>query len=197
MKKTNYFLIIGISALLLMISYALDNKVSMLFQNTNQDARFAYFDLILSIAANFGIAVLVMLVIPSIILYKNDKKAVYTLLLIFIVSFILAFAIKFIVLRQRPIEAFTYPFTSIANYSFPSMHSMAVFSLLPMLLDKIPKQRFFWIAFAFLVSFSRIYFRAHFLSDVVFGAIAGYFIGHFFTKAKRKAVYDKTKIIGF
>lgn len=173
MKKPNYFLVLCSSALLLIVSYALDKRISLLLQN----ARFAYLDFSLSIVTNFGIAVLVMLAIPSIILYKNNKKAVYALLLAFTVSFILAFAIKLIVLRERPVEAFTFPFTNIIDYSFPSMHSMVVFSLLPLLISYLPKQKIFWAAFAFLVSFSRLYFGFHFLSDVVFGMLLGYLIG--------------------
>lgn len=199
MKKPNCFLVLCIPALLLILSYALDKRVSLLLQN----ARFAYLDFALSIVTNFSIAVFVMLIIPSIILYKHNKKSVYALLLAFIVSFILAFAIKLIVLRERPIEAFAYPFTSIVNYSFPSMHSMAVFSLLPLLISYLPKQKIFWAAFAFLVSFSRIYFGFHFLSDVVFGAVAGYMIGYFLLTqkfspiAKIKEIYERTKNIRF
>ena len=116
----------------------------------------------------------------------KNKKIVYLLWLTFILSFILAFIIKLIVLRQRPTEAFTYPLTNIINYSFPSMHSMVVFSLLPLLIKYMPKQKSFWIIFAFLVGFSRIYFGFHFFSDVVFGALTGYLLGNFLLKMHEK-----------
>lgn len=69
------------------------------------------------------------------------------------------------------------------------MHAMVVFSLLPLLTKHLPKQNYFWLMFAFLVAFSRVYFGFHFLSDVVFGAVAGYFIGVWLLE-----LYDKGKL---
>lgn len=174
MKKLNALaLIIGI--LLFIIPYNFDNEVNLFFKNINFDI----LDFVLGIITNFGIVVAVMVIIPSLMLYKKNKKVAYLVLLTFFASFLLAFIIKLIVLRQRPVEAFTYPFTSIINYSFPSMHSLVAFSLLPLLIKHLQKQKYFWVLFAFLVAFSRIYLGVHFLSDVVFGALAGYFIGYY------------------
>lgn len=174
-RKVNDTVILIIGILLFLLSYKLDAQINLFFKNV----KFAIFDVFLSSITNFGIVVIVILVIPSIILYRKNRKLVYLLLLTFVVSVVLAFIIKLIILRQRPTETFTYPFLNIINYSFPSMHSMVVFSLLPALSKYLPKQKSFWIGFAFLVAFSRIYFGFHFLSDVVFGALFGYFIGNF------------------
>lgn len=175
MKKISNTLVLIIGILLFLVSYNFDRQVSLFFR----DAKFAFLDIFLGVITNFGITVVVMLLIPSIIFYKKNKKLDYLIWLIFLTSFILAFAIKLIFLRQRPIDLFTFPFTNIINYSFPSMHAMAVFSLLPALIKFLPKQKYFWILFSFLVAFSRIYFGFHFLSDVVFGALFGYFVGNY------------------
>ncbi|MBI3034781.1 phosphatase PAP2 family protein [Candidatus Woesearchaeota archaeon] len=180
--KKNEILMLIIALALFLISYNLDEKVNLLFKN----AKFAFLDVILGIITNFGIVVVIMAAMPSIMLYKKNKKAVYLIWSAFVVSVILAFIIKLIALRQRPTEAFAYPFVNIINYSFPSMHAMAVFSLLPILIKYIPKQRHFWAWFAFLVALSRIYFGFHFLSDVVFGAFAGYFIGTYLLELHNK-----------
>ena len=185
MRKINNILILIIGILLFVVSYNFDQQASLFFKS----AKFAFLDLILGVITNFGIVVVAMLLTPSLIFYKKNKKIIYLLWLTFIVSVIVAFIIKLIVLRQRPVEAFTYPFTNILNYSFPSMHAMAVFSLLPLLVKYLPKQKYFWIGFALLTVFSRIYFGFHFLSDVVFGALAGYFIGDYLLK-----LYEKKKI---
>lgn len=174
MKNINKIWLLIIGTLLFLISYSFDNAVDLFFKNL----RFPSLDFMLSIVTNFGVVITAMLIVPSFVFYKKNKKLIYLLWNIFIVSFISAFIIKLIVLRQRPIDAFTFPFTSIINYSFPSMHAMVAFSLLPIIIKYLPKQKFFWIIFAFLVAFSRIYFGFHFLSDVVFGAFAGYFIGN-------------------
>lgn len=185
MRKINDIIILIIGILLFFIAYNFDQQVNLFFK----DAKFPILDSILSIITNFGIVIIVMLIIPSIILYKKNKKLVYLLLLTFFVSFILAFVIKLIFLRQRPIEVFTYPFVNIINYSFPSMHAMVIFSLLPILVKYLSKQKIFWVSFGLLAIFGRLYFGFHFLSDVVFGAIFGYFIGDWLLE-----LYEKKKL---
>lgn len=182
MKKINSTWLLIIGTLLFLISYNLDNTANLFFKNLE----FPLFDFILGIATNFGVVVTVMLIIPSFIFYNKNKKLIYLLWSIFVVSFTLSFITKLIVLRQRPIEAFPFPFTSITNYSFPSMHAMVAFSLLPVISKYLPKQKLFWIGFAFSVAFSRIYFGFHFLSDVVFGAFAGYLVGNFLLELHEK-----------
>ena len=172
-NKINNTLILIVGILLFLLSYKFDVQTNLFFKN----AKFPIIDSVLGIATNFDVVILIMLITPSIILYKKNKKNIYALWASFIASIILAFIIKIIVLRQRPTEVLTYPFISIINYSFPSMHAMAVFSLLPLLVKCLPKHKFFWVIFAFLVAFSRVYFRFHFLSDVIFGVFVGYFVG--------------------
>ncbi len=174
-NKINNIFILILSILFLIISFIFDEKIYVFFK----DNHITILDLVLSLITNFGVVLIIFLLIPSLMFYKNSKKLAYLLWLTFIVSIILNFIIKLIIQRQRPLEAFVYPFVNILNYSFPSMHSMVAFSFLPILLKCLPKQKYFWIGFAFLISFSRLYFSFHFLSDVVFGALAGYFIGKF------------------
>ncbi len=185
MEKINKALILAIGIVLFVISYSIDKQTIMLFKGF----KFAFLDFVLGIITNFGIVVVVMLLTPLLVLHKKKLKLAYLLLLTFAASFVLAFIIKLIVLRQRPIEVFAYPFISIIDYSFPSIHSTVAFSLLPLLVKHLPKQKSFWIAFAFLVAFSRVYFRFHFLSDVVFGAFAGFFIGRYLLE-----LYERGKL---
>lgn len=171
-KKENIRILVA-GALLFFISIYMDKYVNLLFA----DVKIPFFDFILSIITNFSIVMLVILIIPAIILYNKNKKSAYLLFASFFASFILAFALKLVFLRQRPFGTFAFPLTNIIDYSFPSMHAMAVFALLPILLLYLPKQKYFWIIFAASAVFSRLYFRLHYLSDVVFGIFAGYFIG--------------------
>ncbi len=189
-KKTNEFFILLAGTLLLALSYWLDAHVSSFFEN----AAFPIIDAVLGVISNFGIVIILMLILPSIILYRKNRKNVYSLWVSFAVSIMLAFIIKITFLRQRPIENFTFPLTNIVDYSFPSMHAMAAFSLLPLLIIYLPKHRLFWAIFAFLVAFSRIYFRFHFLSDVVFGALAGYFIGRLILTFSERKVHGNGKV---
>lgn len=182
MRKISDIEILIFGILLFIVSYQFDAQVNLFF-NT---AKLPVFDIVFSSITNFGIVAIVMLAIPSIILYKKNKKIIYLLWLAFLVSVALAFIIKLAFLRQRPIGPFTFPFTTIVNYSFPSMHAMAVFSLLPILIKYLDRQKLFWIGFGFFAVFSRIYLGLHYLSDVVFGALAGHFIGNLLLKLYEK-----------
>lgn len=176
MGRINNAAILTAGILLFIVSCSLDKSVSLLFKN----AKFAFLDVILSIITNFGVVAAVILIIPSYILYKKSKSSVCLLWLAFIASSALDFAIKLIVQRPRPAGTIAYHFIGAINYSFPSMHAIAAFSALPAIIKYLPKQRHFFAVFAFLVALSRVYFNLHFLSDVVFGALAGWLIGSSF-----------------
>ncbi len=175
MKKKESIMFLMVGMILFYISTFFDKPVTLMFNNI----KIPFLDFVLSIITNFGVVAVVMLLIPAIILYRQDRKLFRLLFLTFIVAFAFSSVAKLIFLRQRPIENLYHPLINIINYSFPSTHSMVVFSLLPVLLMYLPKQKTFWASFAFLVAFSRIYFDFHYLSDVVFGAVVGYFIGNF------------------
>jgi len=175
MNKKNNLFILAIGVLLLVLSYEYDSAISAFFRAVNVPI----LDPILRVVTNFAFVIAVMLMLPCAILYKKNKKILAYFAAAFIVSIIAAFIIKLIVLRQRPIQEFNFPFTQIVDYSFPSMHTMAAFALVPLLAYFFHKQKYYWLAFAVLVAFTRIYFGFHFLSDVIFGAAAGYFIGEF------------------
>lgn len=173
MKKSLYIFVILSGLLLFLFSYRLDNAVKQVFSDIN----IPIFNFILSVITNFGVVIVVMALLPFLMLRSKQKKPAGLLLSTFALSVILAFFLKMIVLRQRPNDVFLYPIINIINYSFPSMHSMALFSVLPFLEFYLPKQRMFWISYATLAAFSRLYFDFHYLSDVVFGIFAGYLVG--------------------
>lgn len=182
-KPGEIWLVVG-GIIIFLLSYKYDNQVNLFFNNI----RFPLLDFVFGVITNFGIVILVMLAIPLPVIYRRkiQRKSTGLLLLTFMISVVAAFIIKFIILRQRPLGVLYYPFFSIVDYSFPSMHAMVVFSLLPILAEYFPKQKNFWIFFAFAVAFTRIYFGFHFLSDVVFGAIFGYFIGIYLLRLHQK-----------
>ena len=190
MKKIKEILILIIGILIFLVSYVLDQPINSFFKGF----RFAPLDFIFSIITNFGVVVFVMLIIPLILLFNKNKKKGFVLLMAFIISIVSSFIIKLIVLRHRPTELINFPFINVADYSFPSMHASAVFSLLPLLNNYLPRQKYFWISFTLLVAFTRIYFRFHFLSDVVFGALFGYFIGYSILVIFEKKKYGNKQI---
>ena len=84
------------------------------------------------------------------------------------ISYLCIHILKLLIQRPRPE---ILPLLQATSFSFPSGHAAVVFAALPFLNSP------YWLIFAVLVSFSRIYLGVHYLSDVLFGALIGYFIG--------------------
>jgi undecaprenyl-diphosphatase len=125
---------------------------------------------------------------------ENKRKWILPLWLTLFLSAVVGFLLKITVQRPRPFIAgivSTLPnlmeksFTTW-NFSFPSFQSMLVFCALPILIKEFPKLKYFWITFAVLVAFSRVYFGLHFLSDVIAGGLIGYIIGTIVIKYEKE-----------
>ena len=140
------------------------------------------FDLFLGAITNSIIVVIAALIVPTFFLFRKNKKSLWPLWLSFMTTTIAVFLIKLIVHRQRPSGLVMYTFTGMTDYSFPSMHSAVVFSIIPVVNKYVPKYKHFWILFAFLVALSRLYFNVHYLSDVIIGAILGFLVGTLFLR---------------
>ena len=136
-----------------------------------------FFDSIFGWFTSFVNVFVILIFVTTIFLWGEKKREwIFPLWLSFLFSIAVSFILKLIIARPRPIELL-YPVINTLNFSFPSMHAMVSFAAVPILILEFPRLRWFWIAFAFLVAFSRIYFNYHFLSDAVFGVFFGYFIG--------------------
>lgn len=61
----------------------------------------------------------------------------------------------------------------LKDYSFPSGHTTASFSMAAILTFYLPQFMFIFIALAFLVGISRIYLAVHYPSDVIVGIVLG------------------------
>ena len=113
------------------------------------------------------------------LLYKN-KKTIYYLLINTISILLINDFIKHLIHRSRPSD---YSLINESSYSFPSSHAMVsvvFYGLLIYLVYKIVKNRktkCFLITIltiiVLLISISRIYLGAHYLSDVIGGLSLG------------------------
>lgn len=131
-------------------------------------------------------SIIILFFLTSLFLWKEHKrKWIPPLWATLGISVIVGFIIKVAVQRQRPFQIGIVSLLSVLeeashsiwNFSFPSFHAMLAFCALPILSNQFKKFKYVWIAFAILISFSRIYFGLHFLSDVIVGAILGYALG--------------------
>ena len=139
--------------------------------------------------------IVIFFFLTSLFLFNEGKrKWIFPLWLTLFFSVILSFILKFAIQRLRPFqqdlvsipEMLASKSYDIWNFSFPSFQAMLVFCALPIISKEFPKIKWFWIVFAILVAFSRVYFGLHFLSDVLVGGILGYLIGVLVIKLEKK-----------
>src|SRR3989344_1324505 len=139
--------------------------------------------------------IIIFFFLTSLFLWKEHKrKWILPLWLTLGLSAIISFLLKISIQRLRPFqqnlvsipEMLLSKSYEIWNFSFPSFQAMLVFCALPILSKEFPKIKWFWIVFACLVAFSRVYFGLHFLSDVIIGGILGYLIGMLVIKLENK-----------
>lgn len=119
----------------------------------------------------------------------NEKRYdIFTMLLLCMgIGVWIGFILKRGFHALRPYELFDL----LAPYradgaSFPSMHALIVFLILPLCKEVWKKWNAVWISIALCISFARIYLHVHFLIDVVIGAFIGYEIGNFVLYLQKK-----------
>lgn len=182
MKKTDVIILIT-GILLFLASLVIDKNIKSIIDSIKNPA----FDLIFGWFTGFINVFVILILVTTLFLFEEKKREwVFPLWLSFIFSFVISFILKLIIARPRPSIEIFYPLINILDFSFPSMHAMVAFSAIPILNKEFAELKWFWILFALLVAFSRVYLNFHFLSDVVFGAFIGYFIGVFVVYVERK-----------
>jgi len=119
---------------------------------------------------------------------KSNRRWIIPLVLTIALSSITGFLIKILIKRPRPFIDGSVSVLSIIfyfmknnfntwNFSFPSGDTIFVFCVLPIISKEFKKFRYYWLGFAILVAFSRMYLGVHYLTDVIAGAAMGYLIG--------------------
>jgi len=187
MKKE---ILYAITIACLLISFLYDKQtVLMVAQN-----RLSLINGFMIWVTNIWTTITIFLLITTLFLWKEKKREWIPPLWISIgLTAVATILIKIIVSRTRPFEALALPlikgveYTSAAwNTSFPSLHAAAVFSLVPILDKEFPKIKWFWIILAVIISLSRIYTGAHYISDVIAGALIGIVISNTVIKLEKK-----------
>ncbi len=139
--------------------------------------------------------ILIFFILTSLFLWRENKRRwILPLWSCLGLSALISFALKIMIQRQRPFQmglvsllpSLQEASYSIWNFSFPSFQSMLVFCAIPILSEQFPRLKKFWIAFAVLVAFSRLYFGVHFISDVIAGGLIGCLIGIIIAKAEKE-----------
>jgi len=154
--------------ILLILALIFDNQILAFFSGI-QTPLVAGLMKIISFMGNFYIIPFIATLVIIIAIKKNKSRCLAAAWTSLLLGVIISFLLKIIIARPRPDLMPT-----LWDFSFPSWHSLGVFAVLP-LLDK--KLQPYWLAFAILVSLSRLYLGLHYASDVIGGIIIGYGIG--------------------
>lgn len=170
--------LLGILSIIFIISLFIDKSFTIYitkFQNPTLN------NIMLSISdAGQSISVFIVMMLLSlyIILYnKKHNRYVFPMIIALIITNLAVYFLKIGVHRSRPYSVLDIKtITTDTDFSFPSGHSNAVFSIAPFFSLFFSKIGYIWWIFAILVAFSRIYLGMHYLSDVVFSMILGIFI---------------------
>src|SRR3989344_2448133 len=111
--------------------------------------------------------VIIFFFLTSLFLWKEHKRRwILPLWLSMFFSAALSFILKIIVARPRPFltnsEITVLAIELKQSYltwdtSFPSFHTLLVFSALPILDKEFPKFKYIWLTFASLVAIARVY----------------------------------------
>ena len=111
---------------------------------------------------------------------KYTKEAIMVLLAIALASILGEGIIKHIVKRKRPFiknNIIKLMISQPGTNSFPSGHTASSFAAATVFIRTDMRLTSLIVAIAVLISFSRLYLRVHYLSDVIGGIILGVFSG--------------------
>ncbi|MDP1728978.1 MAG: phosphatase PAP2 family protein [archaeon] len=180
MKKSVIGLIAGIS--LGVIALFFDSKIVEFFYSN----QYFFLSSILKIFEPMIFVLFFMLLMAMIAFFT--KKNWKIILASPIIAGIFAHVIKLIITRPRPLGLVEYlpiPLINIIDFSFPSAHAATMFALLPVLNKEYANLKWLWWTLVLVVTITRLYFNQHYLSDVIFGSVLGYFIGDFIASKNR------------
>ncbi len=170
------------------VSFLYFDKDIALFFEKNRNLRNVF-----EVITFFGRAELYL--IPSLLVYliyrKKELIKRYAILLFFSVTIsgIVVNILKIIFARYRPKMLFSENLYSFSWFdvgynvaSFPSGHTTVAFAAMVSLSFVWPKFRYIFLSLAALIGFSRIVLGAHYLSDVLAGALLGSFTSYIIYK---------------
>lgn len=156
---------------------SIDNAILAFFSETLKNPVFDKVMPFISGINNYG----QVWIIISIILMLNKNSTVKRLGITMLIAVAIGYlsgeaGLKNLIGRHRPTGDeynFNFIISVPESYSFPSGHTTSSFAAFGVCLFKKAKYRYYVLAFAILMAFSRMYLHVHYPSDVLGGIILG------------------------
>lgn len=159
-----------------------------LFLFFNRDIANPLFDLFFTQVTHFQFWIIPM-VVAAIFFIRKEKKRAFLLLGLALVTVAISDPVSHRILkplfgRSRPchpeffIEGGRFLLGMRRSLSFPSTHSMNMFSQAALFASFYPRRWYYFYLFAVMIGFSRIYTGVHYPIDVIGGAVFGFVVGN-------------------
>ena len=173
--KNKHVVFLFLAFVLMIVSFFVIDKV-FFPHNKTSDAIFSI------VEENYSYAFVAICVFLAFSFFSRKYKSkMIPEILCFLIVIVLGQLLKFFIPRPRPIPTF-------AGNSFPSNHSLVVFSLLPFFKSW---HYYIWLIICIFTAISRVYWQYHYFSDIFAGSFIGYGIGILIKKIYQR--YEKEK----
>lgn len=145
----------------------------------NQKMRNRFFDYIMYRVTNLGSAPFAALLIFIFLFFGNNtfRRVGIEIFVALSISQVIVHSLKRLLSRERPyniLEQLNTFGINLKDYSFPSGHTAASFSIATTIALNIPKVSIVVFLLAIIVAISRIYLGVHYPTDVAAGIIIGF-----------------------